>query len=53
MEAKITAKETGILIEPAEKMNSNELAVECLKELVDKGLNGQELIEAFKKHQEG
>ena len=47
-QVKISAIDTGILIQPAEN-NSN--GVKILQELVQQGLTGQELVEAFKEQQ--
>lgn len=50
--AKISLLDMGILIEPAENIfNSNgEFDVQILRELVQKGLSGEELISAFKEY---
>ena len=50
-EAKITARNGGIFVEPAPYTGNGEFAVEILKELVAQGLSGQELIAAFEAKQ--
>lgn len=49
-QAKISATDNGILIQPFENISDRELDVQILQELVQQGLNGQELINAFKEH---
>ena len=47
-QAKISAIDNGILIQPAENFSNGEFDVQILQDLVQKGLSGQELISAFK-----
>ena len=47
-QAKISAIDNGILIQSAENFSNSEFDVQILQDLVQKGLNGQELINAFK-----
>ncbi len=51
-QAKISALENGILIQPTDSPRNGEFDVEILKELVSKGLSGDELISAFQEYQD-
>ena len=46
-EAKVTARDGGIFVEPAPVTGEGEFAVEILKDLVSQGFSGQKLIAAF------
>ena len=47
-QATISATDNGILIQPAENFSNGEFDVQILQDLVQKGLSGQELVNAFK-----
>ena len=47
-QAKISATDNGILIQPADNFSNGEFDVQILQDLVQKGLSGQQLINAFK-----